>query len=93
MAVDPLTLRQLQNLAAVEATSGGQVEVFYGGNNWEAGCLDATAQAVVSPAGGLNVDQQAEAFLEGQVVVLGVVQLLFQRSPETGQAEFAKFVE
>jgi len=93
MTADPLTLRQLQNLPPVEATSGGQVEVFYGGSNWEAGRLDATAQAVVSPAGGLNVDQQTEAFLEGQVVVLGIVQLLFQRSPETGQVEFAKFVE
>ena len=64
MAVDPLTLRQLQNLAPVEAASGRQVEVFYGGRNWEAGRLDAATQAVVGPAGGLNVDQQAETFFE-----------------------------
>jgi hypothetical protein len=93
MAIDPLTLGQLQNLAPVEAAFGGQVKVFYGGNNWEVGRLDATAQAVVSPASGLDVDQQAEALLEGQLSILGIVKLLFQRSPETGQMEFSKFVE
>jgi hypothetical protein len=93
MAVDPLTLGQLQNLTPVEAAFGGQVKVFYGGNNWEVGRLDATTQAVVSPTGGLNIDQQAEALFEGQFSILGIVKLFFQRSPETGQMEFSKFVE
>jgi hypothetical protein len=73
MAVNPLTLSQLQNLTPIEAALGGQVKVFYGGNNWEAGRLDAAAQTVVSPAGGLDIDQQAQPFFEGQVGILGVV--------------------
>jgi hypothetical protein len=93
MATDPLTLGQLQNLTPVEAAFGGQVEVFYGGNNWKVGCPNAATQAVVGPTGGLNIDQQAEALFEGQFSILGVVQLLFQRRSETGQMEFAKFVE
>jgi hypothetical protein len=84
MAFDPLTLSQLQNLTPVEAALGGQVKIFYGGNNREAGRLDATAQAIVGPAGGLDVDQQAQPLFEGQVSILGIVQLLFQGSPETG---------
>jgi hypothetical protein len=93
MAIDPFTLRQLQNLAPVEATSGRQVKVFDGGSDWEAGRLDAAVQAVVGSAGGLNIDQQAEALFEGQFDILGIVQLLFQCRPETGQVKFAKFVE
>jgi predicted component of viral defense system (DUF524 family) len=93
MAVDPLALRQLQNLAPVETASGGQVKVFYRGSDRETGRLDVTAQAVVSPAGGLNVDQQAKSLFKGQFSILGIMQLLFQCSPETGQMKFAKFVE
>jgi len=64
VAIDPFTLSQLQNLAPVKAAFGGQVKVFNSGSNWEVGRLDTTAQAVVSPTGGLNVNQQAETFFE-----------------------------
>jgi hypothetical protein len=50
-------------------------------------------QAVVVTADALPVDEQAEAILEGQVSVLGVVQLLFEGGPKGGQAELGQFVE
>ncbi len=84
MATDPLALSQLQHLSPVEAAFGGQVEVFYGGNNRKVGRLDAAAQAVVGPAGGLDINQQTQPFFEGQFGILGIVQLLFQGSPVTG---------
>jgi len=43
--------------------------------------------------GAFAVDEQAEAILEGQVRVLGVVKLLFEGSPKSRQAELGQFVE
>ena len=87
MATDPLTLSQLQNLTPVETSFGGQVKVFYGGHNWEVSRLDATAQAVVGPASGLDVDQQAEALLGGELGPGDPAQPLPELAIEAGVTE------
>ena len=51
------------------------------------GRLDAAVQAVVGPAGGLNIDQQAEALFEGQFGILGdcAAALPVQNGNRTGE--------
>jgi hypothetical protein len=90
---DPLTLGQLQHLSPPKATPGRQVEVLHRGWKREVGRPDTAQQAIVGAARGLDVQQQAEALFKGKVSIVGTVQLLFQRRPETGQAELAQFVE
>jgi hypothetical protein len=55
--------------------------------------LQSPLQAVVVTVDTLPVDEQAEAIREGQVSVVGVVQLLFESGPKGGQAELGQFVE
>jgi hypothetical protein len=43
--------------------------------------------------GALAVDEQAETILEGQVRILRVVELLFERGTKSRQAELGQFVE
>jgi hypothetical protein len=50
-------------------------------------------QAVVVAVQALAVDQQAKTILEGQVGVLGVVELLFEGGTKSRQAELGQFVE
>ena len=57
LALDPLSLGELQDLGPFEAPPGGQVEVGDGGLERETGGLDAALQAVVGSAGDLDIDQ------------------------------------
>jgi hypothetical protein len=43
--------------------------------------------------GALHIDEQAETILEGQIGVLGIVKLLFERGAKSGQPELGQFVE
>ncbi len=53
----------------------------------------APFEAVVVAVGALYVDEQAETVLEGQIGVLGIAKLLFERGAESGQPEPRQFVE
>ena len=68
----------------VEAPLSREVKVFHRGQERETRRADASFQAVVGSAGGLDVDQQAQTLFEGQFGVLGVAELLFQSGPEAG---------
>jgi len=64
MTADPLTLSQFENEAAIKTTSRGEVEIFDHSGERKASSFDAAAQAVICPAGALQIDQQAEPILE-----------------------------
>jgi hypothetical protein len=55
--------------------------------------LKTTLEAIVGPAGDLDIHQQAQPLFEGQVGIVGALQLLLERSSETGKAELGQFVE
>jgi hypothetical protein len=50
-------------------------------------------QTVVVAMRALAVDEQAETILEGQVSILRIVELLFEGSTKSRQAELGQFVE
>ena len=64
MTADPLTLSQFENEAAIKAASRGEVEIFDHSGERKASSFNAEAQAVIRPAGALQIDQQAEPILE-----------------------------
>ena len=64
VTTDPLTLSQFENKATIKATSRGEVEIFNRSRERKASSFDAAAQAVICPAGALQIDQQAEPILE-----------------------------
>jgi hypothetical protein len=59
----------------------------------EFGSFEAALQASVVAVSAFVVDEQAEAILEGQVGILGLVELLFESGTESGQVELGQFVE
>jgi hypothetical protein len=91
--VDPFALGQLENEATIQAARRRKVKVFDGRRQWQPRCLQASFEAVVVAVRTLAVDEQAETILEGQVSVLGVVELLFEGGTEGRQAELGEFVE
>ncbi len=64
VTTDPLTLSQFENEAAIKAASRGEVEIFYHSRERKASGFNSAAQAVICPAGALQIDQQAEPILE-----------------------------
>jgi hypothetical protein len=81
--VDPLTLGKLKDQATVDAARGGEVEVLDGSWERQSRRPQSSLETVVVAADALAVDEQAEAILEGQVGVLGIVQLLFEGVPKS----------
>ena len=64
VTANPLTLSQFENEAAFETASRGEVEIFDRSRERKASGFNAAAQAVIRPAGALQIDQQAEPILE-----------------------------
>jgi hypothetical protein len=50
-------------------------------------------ETVVIAVRALTVDEQTESILEGQVSVLRAVELLFEGSPKSREAELGQFVD
>jgi hypothetical protein len=91
--VDPLALGQVEHEAAIEAARGGHIQVLDSRRERQFGGPQATFETAVVAVGALHVDEQAETILEGQVGVLRIVKLLFERGTKGGQPELGQSVE
>ena len=63
-------------LGAVQAAGVAEVDVLDGGGDAQPGCLEAALDAAAGPVGELAVDEQAEAFVEAEPGVAGLLVLL-----------------
>jgi hypothetical protein len=93
MTVDPFTLGQFEDKLTREAAGSREVEVFKGSRKAEAGSLEIALQTTVVTAGTLAVNEESQAFLKGQVGILGIVELFLQGGPKTGQTELGELVK
>jgi hypothetical protein len=84
MAADPLPLGQLQDEAAIEPARRGKIQVFDGGGQGKAGGFGMALEAAVVSAGALEIHQQRQPLVEGQLGIVGVLPLLLEAYPESG---------
>jgi hypothetical protein len=89
---DPGALSPFQDLASIQTALGGKVHILQSRLHWEGSQMERTLDAVVLPLGEFRLNQQREAFLEGQFSVLGIGLLLAQSFPEGGQAQVEQLV-
>jgi hypothetical protein len=80
VVLDPSRLGEAEDDGAVESAGSAEVDVLDGGGVAEAGGLEAGLEAAAVAPVGLAVDEQAEAVLEAELEVLGVLELLAQCS-------------
>ena len=74
----PVRLGEGEDLGAVQAAGVAEVDVLDGGRGAELGCFQAAFQPPVVPFGELAVDEQAEALLEAEPGVGGLLVLVGQ---------------
>jgi len=72
----PVRLGQVQDAGAVQAAGVAEVDVLDGRGEPQPGGLEAALDAAAGPVGQLAVDEQAEAFVEAEPGVAGLLVLL-----------------
>jgi len=91
-AGDPIAQAEFEDGAPVEATRGGEVEVFKSGLHRESGGVDIAADTVFASLGALVVHEQGQAVFEGEFDIFRVGLLLAQSLSEGGQAQCEQLV-
>ena len=92
MVGDPGGLGQLKDETPVKTPSGGQVEILKGGGEGKVSQFDPPLDAPCVAMGAFLVNQECQAFFEGQFGIFWIVELLLQPVPESGQAQLDEFV-
>ena len=77
----------------IQTPCGGEVEILDRGRLGEIGQFDAPLDAPFVAVGAFPVDQERQAFLEGQFGIFRIVELFLQPVPESGQAQLDEFVK
>ena len=76
VALDKASLGEAEELRAVEASPAAEVDVLDDGVGAKLGLFQVALESPVVPLGELSVDEQAEALLEGERLVLGSLALV-----------------
>jgi len=94
LVMDPLTTGELGDLGALEPTGVTVVDVFYtGGGDAQPGGSEQAAQAAVVAGEEFAIEQQREALVEGELMGLGLGELLLEGLGHAGQAQGVQPVE
>ena len=90
---DPARLGELEDERAVKPAGGVEVDVLDAGLVTEAGRLEVAEEAAVLALLQLDIDQHAEAVVEGQRLVVGSLHLLLVGAAHAHEVEIVELVE
>ena len=91
--VDPGVLSQLQNELALQASFGRLIDVLDHGGLLETGLAETAFEAIILALEMLLFDQQSQAFLEGEFIVVGRSELGLEGLAESRQAQGSQLIE
>jgi hypothetical protein len=86
MAWNPNSLRQVQYPPPIEAARGRKLHIFDGGGERKARVFHAALQAFVGTARAFHLQQEAQAIFEGELSILRILLLCFERGATAVQA-------
>jgi hypothetical protein len=93
MMVNPMTLGEFKDRAAIEAAGRGEIEIFECGRQGKACLFHLSVEAAILAPGAFQIHQQRQAFFESELGILRVAELLLETFAESGQAQLEQFVE
>jgi hypothetical protein len=91
MLIHPVTRTQLGDQGLIQAPGMAEVDILQGRRLAQAGLTETGFHSAVVPVGHFPVDEQAQAFLEGQGVNLGEALLIFKGPDHTEQPQGLEF--